>query len=194
VPAFGLPDGNAYAAARRLPTTPFFVLPYKRFATPCLIQPTERFLRDSQDEDSNGDQPHHAKVGYRDAVKHNRQRVGYPIQQASLQDTETAPDKTPSEAASFHQPIIDHSLIWRMVGWLGGLTFALDTACRMILQRNPNSLCHRYTSNIRRAKARSDQRQKTLETADHLLRVIVEWEAIFGEKFFPRFATRSGFD
>jgi len=24
--------------------------------------------------------------------------------------------------------------------------------------------------------------------------VIDEWEATFGEKFFPRFATRSGFD
>ena len=81
-----------------------------------------------------------------------------------------------------------------MVGWLGGLTFALDKVCQMILQRNPNSLCHRYTSNISQAKARSDQRQKTLETADHLLRVIEEWEATFGEKFFPRFATRSGFD
>ena len=81
-----------------------------------------------------------------------------------------------------------------MVGWLGSLTLTLNKACQMILQRNPNSLCHRYTANIRQAKARSDQRQKTLETADHLLHVIEEWEAIFGEKFFPRFATRSGFD
>ena len=83
-----------------------------------------------------------------------------------------------------------------MVGWLGSLTFALDKACQMILQRNSNSLCHRYTSNVGKgkAKARSDERQKTLETADHLLHVIDEWEATFGEKFFPRFATRSGFD
>ena len=169
-------------------------MPYKRFATPCLIQPAQRFLRDSREGDANGDQPHRAKVGYRDAVKYNRQRIGYPIQQAPPQDTETAPDETPSEAGSFHQPIVEHSLVWRMVGWLGGLTFALDEACRMILQRNPSSICHRYTSNISQAKARSDQRQKTLETADHLLRVIEEWETTFGEKFFPRFATRSGFD
>lgn len=83
-----------------------------------------------------------------------------------------------------------------MVGWLGSLTFALDKACQMILQRNSNSLCHRYPSNVGKgkAKARSHQRQQALETADHLLHVIDEWEAIFGEKFFPRFATRSGFD
>jgi hypothetical protein len=171
-------------------------LPYKRFATPCLIQPAKRFLRDSKDEDSNGHQPHQAKVGYRNSVMHNRQRIGYPIDHAPPQNTETSPDETSPATASFHQPIVDHSLIWRMVGWLGSLTFAFDKACQMILQRNPNSLCHRYTSNVGKgkAKARSDERQKTLETADHLLHVIDEWEATFGEKFFPRFATRSGLD
>ena len=170
------------------------MLPYKRFATPCLFRPAKRFLRDLKDEDSNGDPPSRAKVRYRDAVKHDRQRIGYAIEHAPPQDTETRLDEPSSEADSFHQPIVDHSLIWRMVGWLGGLTLALDKACEMILQRNPNSLCHRYTSNVSQAKARSDQRQKALETADHLLQVIEEWEAIFGEKFFPRFATRSGFD
>ena len=127
---------------------------------------------------------------------HNRQRIGYPIQHASPQDTETSPDASSPEPPSFHQPIVDHSLIWRMVGWLGGLTFALEKACQMIFQRNPNTLCHRYLSTVSKGKgkARSDERQKTLETADHLLHVIEEWEGTFGEKFFPRFATRSGFD
>jgi hypothetical protein len=175
-------------------TTPGFVLPYKRFATPCLVRPAKGFLRDSKGEDSDGDQVHDKKVGYRQSVTYNRQRIGYPIQVAPPQDTKAPPGEASSEGDSFHQPIVDHSLIWRMVGWLGGLTFALNEACRMILQRNPNSLCHRYTSNVSRAKARSDQRQENLETVDHLLRVIEEWEATFGEKFFPRFATRSGFD
>ncbi|NLX97853.1 MAG: hypothetical protein GXY83_16945 [Rhodopirellula sp.] len=120
---------------------------------------------------------------------HNRQRIGYPLPDFPPQDSETSP-----EASSVDQAIVDHSLIWRMVGWLGSLTLALDKACQMILQRNPNSLCHRYPSCVNPDKARSDQRQKTLETADHLLHVIEEWEATFGEKFFPRFATRSGFD
>lgn len=81
-----------------------------------------------------------------------------------------------------------------MVGWLGSLTLSLDKACQMIHQRNPNSLCHRYSPHVDPAKARSEQRQTTLETAARLLHVIDEWEATFGEKFFPRFATRSGFD
>jgi len=43
-------------------------------------------------------------------------------------------------------------------------------------------------------KARSPERLTTLETARQLLQVMEEWEACFGCKFFPRFATRSGFD
>jgi hypothetical protein len=170
------------------------VLPYKRFATPCLVRPARSFIRDSKGEDPDGDQAHAKKVGYRESVTHNRQRIGYPIQPAPPKDTEVPLGEASSERDSIHQPIVDHSLIWRMVGWLGSLTLALDEACRMILQRHPNSLCHRFASHVHRDKARSNPRQATLETADHLLHVIEEWEATFGEKFFPRFATRSGFD
>jgi hypothetical protein len=200
VSAFGSPDGNAETAGGPSPTTPFFVLPYKRFATPCLIERSQGFLRDAKvDDDSQVVHRAKGKVDYRDSVKHARQRIGYPVpetvpQDTASQDTEPVPDAPPQEPPSFHQPTVDHSLIWRMVGWLGSLTLALDRACQMILQRNPHSLCHRYTSNVNPDKARSDHRQATLETADHLLHVIDEWEAIFGEKFFPRFATRSGFD
>ena len=175
-------------------TTPGFVLPYKRFATPCLVRPARSFVWDSKSEDPDGDQAHDKKVGYRESVTHNRQRIGYPIQPAPPEDTEAPQGEACSERDSFHQPIVDHSLIWRMVGWLGKLTLSLDEACRMILQRNPNSLCHRFVSHVDPDKARSSSRQATLETADHLLHVIDEWEATFGEKFFPRFATRSGFD
>jgi hypothetical protein len=174
------------------------------------MERSQRFLRDSKgDQDPRGDQPPQRKVGYRNAVMHNRQRIGYPPAHAPPQHTgnslheplpedpwppEPSLDETSSETPSFHQSIVDHSLIWRMVGWLGSLTFALDKACRMILQRNPNSLCHRFASSVNPVKARSDHRLASLETADHLLHVIEEWEATFGEKFFPRFATRAGFD
>lgn len=175
-------------------------MPYKRFATPCLIRPAKGFLHDSKvGEDGQVAYRQKSKVDYRNSVKHNRQRIGYPLAETALQnplpqDTDPSADAPSQERPSFHQAIVDHSLIWRMVGWLGSLTFALDKACQMILQRNPNSLCHRYTGRVNPHKARSDQREKTLETADHLLQVIEEWEATFGAKFFPRFATRSGFD
>jgi hypothetical protein len=159
------------------------------------MERSQRFVRDSKGhQDPQGHQPRQEKVGYRNAVTDNRQRIGYPFPHGSPQDPQSSADETSPETACFDQPIVDHSLIWRMVGWLGSLTFALDKACQMILRRNPNSLCHRYTGNVNPHKARSEHRQKTLETADHLLYVIDEWEATFGENFFPRFATRSGFD
>jgi len=159
------------------------------------MERSKRFLRNSKgDEDPEGHQPQRAKVGYRNAVMQNRQRIGYPVQPTPPQDTDTSSDEPSPETPSFEQSIVDHSLIWRMVGWLGSLTFALEKACQMILRRNPDSLCHRFSSTVNPDKARSDYRQATLETADHLLQVIEEWEATFGEKFFPRFATRSGFD
>jgi hypothetical protein len=93
-----------------------------------------------------------------------------------------------------HQPVVDHSLIWRFVGWLGGLTSVLDQARSMVLQNDPDSLCHRREGSVDPHKARSPERTRTLETARQLLLVIPEWEGCFGRSFFPRFATRAGFD
>jgi hypothetical protein len=81
-----------------------------------------------------------------------------------------------------------------MVTWLGGLTWALNEARAMLLKSQPDSLCHRLEGMIDPHKARSPERLATLETARQLLQVIPEWEACFGCRFFPRFATRSGFD
>jgi hypothetical protein len=123
-------------------------------------------------------------VTYRQTVRHNRCLIGYPI----------ASEKTATEDAKLpHQPVVDHSLIWRMVGWLGGLTGALQQARSMILQRNPDSTCHRIDVGVDPHKALLADRLTTLETARQLLHLIPEWEACFGCRFFPKFATRSGF-
>jgi hypothetical protein len=42
-------------------------------------------------------------------------------------------------------------------------------------------------------KFRSPQRERLLRQSRQLLHLVTEWEATFPEKFFPRFATRSGF-
>jgi hypothetical protein len=42
-------------------------------------------------------------------------------------------------------------------------------------------------------KFRSPQRERLLRRSRQLLHLIAEWEAVFPEKFFPRFATRAGF-
>ena len=164
--------GVAVIVVGGLPTTPTFVLPYKRFATPCLVSRAQQYLEEP-------------RVTYRQSVRHDRSLIGYPV-----------PTQEPSTAlsSSAHQAVVDHSLIWRMVAWLGGLTWALDEARAMLLKSRPDSLCHRLEGMIDPKKARSPERQTTLETARQLLQVIPEWEACFGCSFFPRFATRSGFD
>jgi hypothetical protein len=121
------------------------------------------------------------RVTYRQSVRHDRCLIGYPL---PAQATSPTP----------HQSVVDHKLIWRFLTWLGALTGALDQARGMILQRNPHSTCHRVKGSIDPHKARSPERLTTLETARQLLQVMEEWEACFGCKFFPRFATRSGFD
>ena len=122
---------------------------------------------------------------YRESVREGRSLIGYP-----LRVTEGASD----DALSRHQPVVDHSLIWRMVGWLGGLTWVLDQARAMLLESDSDSLCHRREGSVDPHKARSPERARTLETARQLLLLIPEWEDRFGCSFFPRFATRSGFD
>jgi hypothetical protein len=128
---------------------------------------------------------HESKTTYRKAVLHDRCQIGYPVPEQ---------DSTEQDESSFDQPVIWPSLVWRFVGWLGGLSRSLDKAREMILKRNPNSLCHRVDGSVDPDKARSDERLRSLETARQLLLIIPEWEELHGCRFFPRFATRSGFD
>ena len=154
------------------PTTRTFVLPYKRFAAPCLLSRAGQYL----------EQP---RLTYRQSVRDGRSLIGYP---PAAREASSADGSLP------HQPVVDHSLIWRFVGWLGGLTSVLDQARSMVLQNDPDSLCHRREGSVDPHKARSPERTRTLETARQLLLVIPEWEGCFGRSFFPRFATRAGFD
>lgn len=158
--------------AGRSRTTPTFVLPYKRFAAPCLLLRAATYLEKST-------------VTYRKSVRQGRQGIGYPL---------ASSDDSSRDSQRREQAVVDHSLIWRMVGWLGGLTGALDKAREMILQSNPASTCHRLAGSIDPHKARSPERLATLETARQLLLIVPEWEECFAGKLFPRFATRSGFD
>ena len=154
------------------PTTRTFVLPYKRFAAPCLLSRAEQYLEEP-------------KVTYRQSVRDGRSLIGYPP---------VARQPSSDDGSPTHQPVVDHSLIWRFVGWLGGLTSVLDETRSMVLRKDPASLCHRREGSVAPHKARSPERMSTLETARELLLVIPEWEGHFGCSFFPRFATRSGFD
>ena len=62
-----------------------------------------------------------------------------------------------------------------------------------LLYTSPASTCHRFAGAVAPQKFRSPQREQLLRCARQLLHLIAEWEGVFREKFFPRFATRSGF-
>ncbi len=175
-------------------------MPWKRFATPDLISQAVKYLS-----------PQVPPATYRSVVQHERLRIGYPVSHVPVDDTQpeqasrTDPEypaddnalaehDSADEVDRYHQTVIPPSLPWRFIGWLGTLMLALNKAREMLLQKNPDSLCHRVSGSVDPFKARSDERMVTLETARQLLLIIPEWEACFDRPFFPQFATRAGFD
>lgn len=188
-----------------LPTILTFVLPYKRFAAPDLLARAKTYLNES-------------RATYRSVVRHKRCLIGYPLQSqdspvadspvadnqvannqvadnqvADNQDVDNQ-DVDAQVSPGTHQPVVPPSLVWRFLTWMGSLTYSLDKAREMILKHQPNSLCHRVSGSVDPFKARSEDRQRTLETARQLVLIMPEWEDCFGQEFFPRFATRAGFD
>ena len=100
---------------------------------------------------------------------------------------------TPPGVAAIDERKLDHSTIWRMLGWLGGQLAALLTGRRLLQEQHPGSTCHRFVGAVAPHKFRSPQRERLLRQSRQLLHLIAEWDGLFPEKFFPRFATRSGF-
>ena len=83
--------------------------------------------------------------------------------------------------------------MWRMLTWLGSQVTALATGRQLVHAANPRSTCHRFEGAVAPHKSRSRQRELLLRQSRQLVHLIAEWEELFPEKFFPRFATRSGF-
>jgi len=100
---------------------------------------------------------------------------------------------TPPKAARIDERALDHGTVWRLLTWMGCQLVALSAGRELILQHDPSSTCHRFTGAIAPRKFRSRQREQLLRQSRQLLHLIAEWDERFPEKFFPRFATRSGF-
>jgi len=77
---------------------------------------------------------------------------------------------------------------------MGSQLAALTTGRQLVLDRNPSSTCHRFVGAVARHKFRSPQREQLLRQSRQLLQLIAEWDELFPDNFFPRFATRAGFD
>ena len=88
---------------------------------------------------------------------------------------------------------LHHSTIWCMLTWMGVQSAALAQGRQLIQERCAASTSHRFLGAVAPQKFRSPQRQQVLSHARQLLHLIAEWEGLFSQKFFPRFATRSGF-
>ena len=145
---------------------PTFVLPYKRYAGPTLL-----YLAGSYVE--NGGK------SYRETARPGGRARTY-----------QTPPGTP---AMDERGLLDHSTVWRMLTWMGSQLAALALGRQLIQEHNPRSTCYRFLGAVAPHKFRSPQRERLLCQSRQLLHLIVEWEATFPEKFFPRFATRSGF-
>jgi hypothetical protein len=100
--------------------------------------------------------------------------------------------QTPPGTPAIDERVLHHSTVWWMLAWLGGQLVALKAGRRQIQQQHPGSTCHRFVGAVAPHKFRSPQRECLLRQSRQLLHLIVEWDGLFPEKFFPRFATRSG--
>jgi len=104
-----------------------------------------------------------------------------------------ASDEAPSGCSARDERILHHMTVWRMLTWLGCQLAALREGLRLIAQHDPNCTCHRFVGAVAPQKFRSPQREQKLRHARRLLHLMDQWDRRFPERFFPRFATRSGF-
>ena len=153
------------AAVTCLPITPTFVLPYKRYAGPTLLHLAWTYLEND-------------RQSYRQTVCPGGRVTGY---------------QTPPGASKIDERALHHSTVGCLLTWLGAQGPALRQGRRLVLQHAPSSTCHRFVGAVARQKFDSRKREGVLRRARQLLHLIVEWNRLFPEKFFPRFATRSGF-
>jgi len=100
---------------------------------------------------------------------------------------------TPPGAPAIVEHKLDHSTIWRMLGWLGSQVAAFCAGIRLVPDHNPSSNCQPILDALPPHKFCSLERQRLLCQSRQLLHLIAERENPFPEKFFPRFATGSGF-
>jgi hypothetical protein len=101
--------------------------------------------------------------------------------------------QTPPGSPAIDERALHHSTIWCMLTWLGSQSAALVLGRQEVQQRHPGSTCHRFLGAVAPQKFRSPQREQLLRCSRQLLHLITEWEGLFRQKFFPRFATRAGF-
>jgi hypothetical protein len=101
--------------------------------------------------------------------------------------------ETPSKVKKIDERKLHHATVYRMLTWLAGQVIGFTTGMALIAVQDPESSLHRFAGDVAPHKFRSPERQRVLSQARRLLHLVDHWDRTFPEKFFPRFATRSGF-
>jgi hypothetical protein len=127
---------------------------------------------------------------YRQTVQPGSMIIGYGV--ARLPESSEEGKKRP--APPIDNRVLDHMTVWRMLTWLGSQLEAWKAGLGFLIQDDPSCDCHRFLGAVAPRKFRSLSRGQKLRQARRLLHLTDEWDRRFPEKFFPRFATRSGFD
>lgn len=141
---------------------PDFVLPNKRYATNTMIELSEKYLEKE-------------KTSYENTVKEGEIKIGYEEDLGKKKNYET---------------FLYGSTVKRWIVWFGKLESSISKALDMIRQKCPMTNIFREISPCSEKKYKNDEQRKILENAMMLLKVKKEYERIFGENFFPRFAIK----
>jgi len=141
------------------------VLPYKRYACQTLLHLAGIYVEND-------------RQSYRQTASPGKRVTGY---------------QTPKGSPAIDERALHHSTIWCMLTWLGSQCAALTHGRQQIQGHDPGSTCHRFVGAVAPHKFRSPQREQVLHCSRQLLYLGAEWERLFSQKFFPRFAARSGF-
>jgi len=99
---------------------------------------------------------------------------------------------TPEGQATIDERALNRSTLWRWVGYLGTQVIALQHGLDLWQQHDPTSTLHRFKGSVDPHKYRTPERGQCLRIARRLLHLSERWDRTFKQKFFPRFATRSG--
>lgn len=154
--------GNAPLAESDSRTTPPFALPHKRFVLPRVRDKAKAYLGSNR--------------SYRQVVQQTGKSIVYDDRQKS--------------ALAQQGAALSHTTVWRWLSWLGGrLEKTIAAASKLIAEKDPGSTLHREAWALPPEKARSPEREATLQQAMRCLVVEHSFTSLFGKKIFPDLAT-----
>lgn len=155
---------SAGGAEERLPTTPPFALPHRRYVKQAVLACSAEYLGND-------------KASYRTVARGALLPYGYETKPGMPMDNRQ----------------LSPSTVWRWVAWLGNMRATLQAAYRLIRQKAPQSPLPRQTWAFPPRKYRSKQRARQLARAARMVLAEHVFRRLFATEMFPNFGTAHGF-